>query len=217
MKYCGNSTLQAFTKMLVDTLKEENECRGANGKKLNIPFLISTLCQSFEKDEILYNQFIFDLEVTDHYDILISDSNNDYYGICKADVYFYETPDEKNNYESELNFKYEIDFTYDERNYGYCECTSSDPDYREDKQCCGHGCDFDAPKFEMRKSLLISNCSWDGDEHDYWDFEDKFYANDNEENRKKKLMEREYKIKDLEETIRNAQKQLNELKENNER
>lgn len=93
----------------------------------------STLCQSFEKDEPLYNQFIFDLEVSDHYDILICDSSDDYYGICKANVYFYETPCEKNNYETELNYKYEIDFIYNECNYGYCECTSSDPDYREDK------------------------------------------------------------------------------------
>lgn len=211
MKYCGNSTLQAFTKMLVDTLKEENECRGANGKKLNIPFLISTLCQSFEKDEILYNQFIFDLETSAYYDILISDSNNDDYEICKANIYFYETSCEENDYVNELNYKYEIDFTYWERNYGYCECTSSDPDYREDKQCCGHGCDWDAPRFEMRKSLLVSSQTWDGDEHDYWNFEDKFYANDDEANRKKELIEREYKIKNLKETIENAQKELKKL------
>ena len=211
MRYCSNSTLQTFTKILVDTLKEENKCRGTNGEKINIPFLISALCQSFEKDESLYNQFIFDLETSAYYDILISDSNNDYYGICKANIYFYETSCEENDYVNELNYKYEIDFTYCKRNYGYCECTSSDPDYREDKQCCGHECDWNAPRFEMRKSLLVSSQTWDGDEHDYWNFEDKFYANDDEENRKKELIEREYKIKNLKETIENAQKELKKL------
>lgn len=63
----------------------------------------------------------------------------------------------------------------------------------------------------MRKSLLVSSQTWDGDEHDYWDFEDKFYADDKEENEKKLLAEREYKIKNLKETIENAQKKLKEL------
>ena len=63
----------------------------------------------------------------------------------------------------------------------------------------------------MRKSFIISEHSWSGDEYDYWDFEDKFYANDNEENEKKLLTEREYKIKSLKETIENAQRELKEL------
>lgn len=110
-----------------------------------------------------------------------------------------------------LDFEYEIVFDYDERNWGYCECNPSDLDYREDKHCCGHGCDWDAPSIKVRKSFLISEHSWSGDEHDYWDFEDKFYADDKEENEKKLLAEREYKIKSLKETIENAQKELKKL------
>lgn len=52
---------------------------------------------------------------------------------------------------------------------------------------------------------------WSGDEHDYWDFEDKFYANDKEENEKKLLAERECKIRNLKETIESAQKELKKL------
>ena len=63
----------------------------------------------------------------------------------------------------------------------------------------------------VRKSFIISEHSWSGDEHDYWDFEDKFYADDKEENEKKLLAEREYKIKSLKETIENAQKELKKL------
>lgn len=63
----------------------------------------------------------------------------------------------------------------------------------------------------MRKSLLVSSQTWNGDEHDYWGFEDKFYSNDKEENEKKLLAEREYKIKNIKETIENAQKELKKL------
>ena len=111
----------------------------------------------------------------------------------------------------EADFRYEITFSYDERNWGYCECSLGDPDYREDKHCCGHGCDWDAPSVEVRKSFLVSNHSWSGDEHDYWDFEETFYDNDKEENEKKMLAERKYKINSLKATIENAQKRLKEL------
>lgn len=76
---------------------------------------------------------------------------------------------------------------------------------------CRHGCDWYAPSVEVRKSFLVSNHSWSGDEHDYWEFEDKFYESDNEEKQKKLLAEKEYKIKNLKETIENAQKELKKL------
>ena len=51
MKYCNDNTLHSFVKQLVFSLKKENECREPNGIKFDIPFLISTLCQSFNNDE----------------------------------------------------------------------------------------------------------------------------------------------------------------------
>lgn len=133
--------------------------------------------------------------------------NCDYY-ICKANVFLYN---EDWECVEESEFRYEIVFGYDERHWGYCKCSPGDKDYRKDKHCCGHGCDWDAPWIMVRKSFLISEHSWSGDEHDFWDFEDKFYESDNEENERKMKEEREYKIKNLKETIENAQKELEEL------
>ena len=209
MRYSDNTVFQKFMEDFVEALKYENECRKPNGKQLDIPFLISGLWQDLKNRHEWYDKFYSDLKDCDSYNITIEDS--DYY-ICKANIFVYrKNKDDEWDYLSEENFRYEITFSYDERNWGYCECKSSDPDYREDKYCCGHGCDWDAPSIEVRKSVLVSNHSWSGDEHDYWDFEDKFYANDKEENQKKLLAEREYKIRNLKETIENAQKELKKL------
>lgn len=209
MRYSDNTVFQKFMEDLVEALKYENECRKPNGKQLDIPFLISGLWQDLKNRHEWYDKFYSDLKDCDSYNITIEDS--DYY-ICKANIFVYrKNKDDEWDYLSEENFRYEITFSYDERNWGYCECKSSDPDYREDKHCCGHGCDWEAPSIEVRKSFLVSNHSWSGDEHDYWDFEDKFYDNDKEENEKKLLAEREYKIRHLKDTIENAQKELKEL------
>ena len=53
--------------------------------------------------------------------------------------------------------------------------------------------------------------SWHGDEHDYWNFEDEFYKNDNELADKKAKEETERKIRELQERISADSKKLAEL------
>ena len=209
MKYSNNITIQKFIEQLVDALKYENTHREPNGEKLDVPFLISALWQDLIDNYECYDEFCSDLRDCDSYEIVIGEDN---YYICKVNVFLYNDT-ENDNWKcvEESDFRYEITFSYDERNWGYCECSPDDPDYREDKHCCGHGCDWNASSIEVRKSFLVSNHSGSGDEHDYWDFEDKFYADDKEENEKKLLAERECKIRNLKETIENAQKKLKEL------
>ena len=209
MKYSNNITIQKFIEQLVDALKYENTHREPNGEKLDVPFLISALWQDLIDNYECYDEFCSDLRDCDSYEIVIGEDN---YYICKVNVFLYNDT-ENDNWKcvEESDFRYEITFSYDERNWGYCECSPDDPDYREDKHCCGHGCDWNASSIEVRKSFLVSNHSGSGDEHDYWDFEDKFYADDKEENEKKLLAERECKIRNLKETIENAQKELKKL------
>lgn len=209
MKYSDNITIQKFIEKLVDVLKYENECREPNGEKLDIPFLVSALWQDLTYNHKYYDEFCSDLKNCDYYNIAIEDSK---YYICKANVIICNAiKDSDGGRYIEANFRYEITFSYDKCNWGYCECSPGDSDYREDKDCCGHRCDWEVPIIEVRKSFLVSNHLWSGDEHDYWDFEDKFYADDKEENEKKLLAERECKIRNLKETIENAQKELKEL------
>lgn len=186
MKYSDNTVIQEFIEQLVDALKYENECKESYDEKFNIPFLVSVLWQDLMDNCECYNEFCSDLRDYDNHYIIIEDDN---YLICKVNVFLYNE-----NWEcvEESEFKYEIVFGYDERHWGYCKCSPGDKDYRKDKHCCGHGCDWDAPWIMVRKSFLVSEHSWSGDEHDFWDFEDKFYAN-------------------LKETIENAQRELKEL------
>ena len=85
------------------------------------------------------------------------------------------------------------------------------PDYREDKHCCGHGCDATFCEFELHKVLHITKDTWNGDEHDYWDFEDDFYMSDKELADKKAEEDRLREIKELKNQIETASKKLKEL------
>ena len=166
--------LKNFLDKLIDNLKLENSNRRYHDKKeIDIPFVISSLYQSFEYNTSKYRLFIDDLMEYPDYCILISDSKDDYNGILDVDIYLmkfvnYDINDFNNNIEP--SYDYRLCFSYDERNYKYCECTSDMPDYREDKQCCGHGCDAAFCEFSLYKVLHITSDSWKGDEHDYWDF-----------------------------------------------
>lgn len=214
MKKLQNNILQNFLDKLAEDLKSENENREYENLSednkyqiLNIPFLISSLWEAFRAEPNTYSDFIKCLNESYDYQILITEPDNDYYGVCKAIVSFSTSGTEW----MLEDYQYEIDFLYDPRDWGYCECTSDMPDYREDKNCCGHGCDWWAPAFEIRKSYKVGNHSWNGDEHDYWEFEDAFYADDKELADKKAIEERERMIKELKNRIKADSKKLAEL------
>lgn len=214
MKELENYTLQKFLERLKDDLESENDNREYENLSeddkysiLNIPFLISSLWEAFRAEPNTYSDFIECLNKAYDYQILITEPDNYYYGICKAIISF-STSLTEFIYEE---YQYEINFLYDPREWGYCECTSDMPDYREDKDCCGHGCDWWAPAFEIRKSYKIGNHSWNGDEHDYWDFEDEFYADDKELADKKAEEDKAKMIKELKSRIEADSKKLAEL------
>jgi hypothetical protein len=163
-----------------------------------------------ESDDYLttYLDFIKCLNESYDYQILITEPDNDYYGICKAIVGFHVSD---KVYEGLEDYQYEINFNYDPRDWGYCQCTSDMEDYREDKCCCGHGCDWWAPAFEMRKSFSVGSHNWNGDEHNYWEFEDEFYKENRELAEKEANESKEREIKELKARIEADTKKLAEL------
>lgn len=215
MKRLQNETLQNFIDAFIKELKRENEDREYHSiKKLNIPFILSSLYQSFSNNPNSYKEFISDLEMYSDYNITIDDSKNDYNGIIDIEISLIKYQDGDYNYYQDYDYpsyNYMICFSYDERNWGYCECTPDMEDYREDKKCCGHGCDASFCSFSLHKINNIVSDSWHGDEHDYWDFEDEFYKNDNELADKKAKEETERKIRELQERISADSKKLAEL------
>ena len=215
MKRLQNETLQNFIDAFIKELKRENEDREYHSiKKLNIPFILSSLYQSFSNNPNSYKEFISDLEMYSDYNITIDDSKNDYNGIIDIEISLIKYQDEDYNYYRDYDYpsyNYRICFSYDERDWGYCECTPDMEDYREDKKCCGHDCDASFCSFSLHKINNIMSDSWHGDEHDYWDFEDEFYKNDNELADKKAKEETERKIRELQERISADSKKLAEL------
>ena len=210
-----NYTLQKFLDNLVEELNRENVDREQTGiRQLDIPFIISTLYQSFKNNPDKYNEFIEDLVEWSDYFIVINDSHNTYNGIIDVDVILgKETSDadfDCTEYKYS-NYRYMISFNINERLYGYCECTPDMPDYREDKHCCGHGCDAIFCEFDLDKVMHITSESWDGDEHDYWDFEEEFYASEEEIAERKLRIDRELAIEELKEKNAAEQKRLEKL------
>ena len=210
MKKLQNNTLQKFLDNFIEELKYENKNRVYHCKKeFDIPFIISSLYQSFENHTDAYKEFIADLKKDNSYSIVINNPNDEY-EVVNVSIYVHKF-NEEFQIEEDLDYHYNIIFYYDERNYGYCECTPDMRDYREDKHCCGHGCDATFCRFELKKVLDVFGCGWEGDEHDYWDFEDEFYLSEQELAAKKAEEEKNYTIKMLKQRIAADSKRLAEL------
>ena len=216
-----NETLQKFFNNLVDELKYENDERRHNcddKRPLNIPFIVSTLCQSLSGDTTKYQEFVNDLEKYSDYTLCVSRSKNEWDGLVDIDIDLVKYGEEDENtyycdYETP-GYVYELRFSYDERSWGYCECTPDMKDYREDKHCCGHGCDAIFCSFTLHKVINIGGDIWEGDEHDYWKFEDAFYASDKELADKKAEEEKLRMIEELKRRIEADTKKLEELSAN---
>lgn len=198
-------TINEFISDLKEALKEESQSRLANDKtELNIAYIIAPIFQHLQ--DIAFYEFITDISQHE-YTLTYDDSNSEYYDFGRLVIYLYDEQSYR------LDYGYEMLFRYDTRDWGYCQCSSTDEDYRQDKGCCGHGCDWDAPAFELRKITYIGEpCSWDGDEHDFWNFEDNFYKSDEELATENDKLHREYEINRITESIKKLQESLNQLK-----
>ncbi len=212
MKNCGDTVLQNFLEALVDALKEYNEDSKYYNQStredleatmvVDIPFVVSSLWQSFSMYPEKYSDFKSYLSNSQYFiDIYSLVDNDNEYGMYRALVTTYD----------QSPIHYVINFSTDERYWGHCECTPEDPDYREDKQCCGHGCDWEAPAFLIEKVKEESYSSWNGDEHDYWDFEDSYYQDDKNAAEEKKAMEKQLKIDFLKQQIKHYEDELKKL------
>ena len=210
-----NYTLQKFLDKLIEELKREKEYSRLKNDQLDIPFIISAMYQSFKNNTEKYEDFIADLDKYSDYELYVEDSQNDYNGLIDIGItlvrYINDTNDPTFTDYDNPDYDYKFTLTYDERYYAYCECTPDMEDYRADKDCCGHGCDASFCEFELHKILHVAKDTWHGDEHDYWDFEDEFYASDKELADKKAEEDKARMIKELKSRIEADSKKLAEL------
>lgn len=191
---------QQFIDRVIGILESEND---SNEKQYNIPFIIAPLVQRLNECE----EFLKDLQDHDYYINVLDIDDEDCYTNAELQIGFYDNTD-GDDYLNYLNFSYTINFRIDERMLGYCQCIEDDKDYDVRYKCCGHGCDWYAPSFSIIKHYSYGNYSWNGDEHDYWDFQDKF---NNVTLKEKEDLQKKTQIKSLEEQIKDLTEKLHKL------
>ena len=213
-----NNVKEDLIKKIVECLSKENEDRECHSKnKLNIPFLIAPLSQSLEQ----FDSLIKDLEEHTYYEVIyIEPEQENYYSNGYIEITLKKNDNELNEDEKYIkenneysyfptDYSYKINFGMDERHWGFCQCSEGDEDYDERHGCCGHGCDWTAPEYFIEKVIDLGRKEWEGDEHDYWNFEDKFYNVDEKE---KQEQQKQAKINRLKNQIEDLQKELDKLK-----
>lgn len=205
-----NPVLRKYMDSIIKAINDYNEMDTPQRYKLDIPFLISSLYQSFVNDWSEYESLIQDLQ-HENYVVNLCNDNLDDYILTKIETYIYEENDD--DFMQHDSVKYTITFYDDQRYWGMCECTPDMPDYREDKECCGHSCDAIFCRFNIEKTQTINSGTWSGDEHDYWEFEDAFYENNKELFDKKLEREKKQKEDFLLKEIERLQKELHELRD----
>lgn len=169
-----DATLEIFLGALIDKLAEQNNLMADfNVDKIDIPFVVAPLYQSFSNLESLYTGFILDLKNYPDYEIQV---NPDFDHMENLVVKIFPVKKLKCiDDEFRTNYSYQFKFFKKEEYLGYCRCTPKMDDYREDKNCCGHTCDSVRSTFEMEKVYRLVSGEWNGDQSDYWKFEDEFY------------------------------------------
>lgn len=192
---------QQFIENIIEIFKSENE-RGES--KYDIPSIIAPLDQRLGECE----EFINDLKTNNYYINILDIEEEDFYTYAKLQIVFYNGQSEEESYYDYLNFSYKIDFTIDQRDWGYCMCSEGDKDYDSRHGCCGHGCDWSAPSFSITKQYHCGNYDWLGDEHDYWNFEDNF---NNITNKEKEELQKKAEINSLKEQMKCLEEKLHKL------
>lgn len=148
-----------FIKKIITELSDENEVRIDGGENpLDICYMVSVLDQQLDNCSDFMN--------------VLKEENWLVNGYINGKIRVLIENKGKSN-----TFKdccYYINFLHDKRHWGYCECSPEDEGYNEEYDCCGNGCDWDAPAFSIEKVERVCCGIWDGLAKDYWQYEDKF-------------------------------------------
>jgi len=202
------STKEQFIQDLINTLNDENENRINNNKtSLDICFMVSVIDQQIENCK----EFLDDITKNTYY---INGYDEDYsggYTNGKITILIRKLDNNKEEYVDYYNYYYCIEFNWDERHLGYCECTSKDKNYNDKHKCCGIECDFIAPSLNISKIINLGNYSWEGQEKDYWRYEDQFKINEQYKNKEIIKFRIKQKRKQLKDKIVKLKKELEKL------
>lgn len=138
-------------------------------------------------------------------DIQYTYDEEEYYTDGTIQIFLYK---KKGDWLSQPNFHYEIELQHDDRMWGYCECSSDDEGYVDGKGCCGAGCDWTAPSFNITRVNQVAYASFDGLERDVWKLEEKWKEDLTEHNERLKKEQ----LQRLEEQLERTKQEIESIK-----
>lgn len=201
-----------FINNLVKELNDVNERQLVyNGKDpLDVPYLVSVVEQNIDQCK----EFIEDISKNRYYINGYEEDNSEGYTNGKIRILI-EKPDEEKESEYMVDayhdYCYYIEFLYDERMWGYCQCSPEDEGYNEKHKCCGHGCDWTAPAISITKEINSGYYKWQGDEADYWTYKEEFLTNEQNKNEEVEKYKKEQEKESIRRQIASLQSKLDEL------
>ena len=203
---------EQFIKELINELNDVNERQLVYNDKtpIDVCYVVSVIDQQIEK----CTEFMEDISKHTYYINGYDEDTSQGYTNGRIRVLIEKPEDEKESHymvDAYHNYCYYIEFVYDERSWGYCECTPEDKYYNPKHGCCGMGCDWYAPAFRIEKSISLGYGKWEGQAKDYWEYQEKFYTNEQNKNEEVEKHQKEQRIKSLEEQIHRLQKELSEV------
>jgi len=196
-------------KFIQDLIKELNNINyhevikyEGNKTPIDVPYVISVIDQQIEN----YKEFMDDITNYTYYINNYERDNTEGYTNGKIKILIENTENDT------CYYYYFIEFLYDQRHWGYCQCTPEDKDYNSKYDCCGNGCDFVAPAFRLIKKLDFGYSVWEGREKDYWTYKEQFEANEQNKNTDVEKFRNEQKKQELENRIKKLQVELEVLR-----
>jgi len=184
-----------FIDSLISKLNYENSTRlMRNVELIDVCYIVSIIDQEIEN----YDVFIKD--ITEHkYDIYAHIEPSCYTnGDCSIDI-------------ENKSYYYKIEFLYEDKFLGYCQCSPENPLYNKMHKCTGINCDWDAPKFNITKIEFLGSAVWNKVQREYWQYEENFKQKESNIVKEIEDYEKQKKIDRLKRIIKNSQEELNEL------
>lgn len=205
------SIKEKFISDLIAELNRENESRVCNDKSpVDVCFVTSVVDQQLDNCK----KFLDD--ITEHTYCIngYEKDTEDYYSNGKVRILIEKPESERESnymFDAFYDYCYYIEFTEDERNWGYCQCSPGDNGFNEEHGCCGNGCDWHAPEFRIEKVISLDSGRWSGSESDYWEYKKRFESKEQNKNDEVEKYKIEEKRKYLQEQIADLKKKLAEL------
>lgn len=164
---------ELFMNKLKDFMMSQigNEVDGLSGYFETINQNIGILSQIIEDSEGLDYDFSYEIP---------RDDEERRYNPCNILIHIYD-----GEISNDIGHYYKIEFGFQDRPWGYCDCSVNDEDYNHFKNCCGASCDWEAPEIRMYKIRQIGRAVFEGLNRDLWRLNDEWTQEEREKKSKR--------------------------------